>query len=185
MHEHLQNLPWQKIFVSHTFHSVSVSGLLQIDLRDVNRDTFSEICNQNLSGFDFQSILFHSVFLCGRIMTLLILSFESLFSNIIFVFTIWTKMSWPMNGTSEWKYEIILHNFACFLFSSWWWKTDPETFEKFTPSSKFPPLWCYELGKLALHWPHNISDYCERALFWKRKTIKIVLALEVKWLQKL
>ena len=42
------------------------------------------------------------------------------------------------------------------LFFSSWWYTDPETFEKFTPSSKFPPLWCYELGKLALHWPHNI-----------------------------
>ena len=55
-------------------------------------------------------------------------------------------------GTIEWQYElqIMWHNFACFLFSSWWY-TDPETFEKFTPSSKFPPLWCYELGKLALH----------------------------------
>ena len=47
---------------------------------------------------------------------------------------------------------MMFHNFACFLFSSWWY-TDPETFEKFTPSSKFPPLWCYELGKLALHCP--------------------------------
>ena len=50
----------------------------------------------------------------------------------------------------QYELQIMSHNFACFLFSSWWY-TDPETFEKFTPSSKFPPLWCYELGKLALH----------------------------------
>ena len=59
---------------------------------------------------------------------------------------------------SRWTFKYVtgfLAYLLVFLIFSWWWYTDPETFEKFTPSSKFPPLWCYELGKLALHWPHN------------------------------
>ena len=66
---------------------------------------------------------------------------------------------------------MMFHNFACFLFSSWWY-TDPETFEKFTPSSKFPPLWCYEFGKLALHWPRNTClQWCYLDIYENNKYI--------------